>query len=461
MQSDLSTPLQPQVLAFREFITGLFYALDEAGVRFCVLRNYEGFPAINLGGDLDLLIAPSDLPYAIRALRSIQGIRITGYSERSWVAHAFVEGVSPEPNIHALQVDFLWLLSWKGNAYLPTETILDASILRQAEDLSFRVPLPVHEAAISLFASLLVGGWLKEKYFPEVQRTFANDKSGTIAALSPQFGPKISMRLVESVIDGDRGEILGCIKPLRISLTMRSLLRKPLRSAWAVTQYLAREITVRFSPGSVETVRILASDGRGEAIIEDLLPMLYASAKTIERSNTDQLALFERALREEAQADGFNRLTRSDFFVSIVKVLRWLLKEWWGQFVGKKNLTLRICEDCYHNLLIDPKNYWYRGPKWFARFVGELLPTPDLWILLDPAGDGAASKNHELSTAKIDVQVDAYRSFVKTRKSYIILNASKPLTSVTEDTYLAIIDILAQRAAKQLRRRFDAFADSA
>jgi hypothetical protein len=43
---------------------------------------------------------------------------------------------------------------------------------------------------------------------------------------------------------------------------------------------------------------------------------------------------------------------------------------------------------------------------------------------------------------------------VKSRKKYVILDASKPLAAVVEDAYVAIIDTLAERADKQLKRRF-------
>src|ERR1035437_3480159 len=127
MQGALLQPLQPPALPFSEFLSALIRALDREGLRSCVLRNYEGFPTQNVGGDIDFLIFPSDLPRAISALRSIQGIRIVGYAERTYVASIFVEGTSATSGCRSFQVDYFLSLSWKGLPYLPVDTVLHAS----------------------------------------------------------------------------------------------------------------------------------------------------------------------------------------------------------------------------------------------------------------------------------------------------------------------------------------------
>jgi hypothetical protein len=455
MPKPLSPPSTRTYLSLSEFLAALFPALDREGVRFCVLRNYEKFPTENMGGDIDFLIDPSGLARSIRALRSVPGIRITGYSERSWVAHAFVEGVSQAPGIRALQVDFLWLLNWKGQAYLPTKIILQAAAPRQAGNLNFLVPSLIHEAIVSLFASLLVGGWLKEKYFPKVQKTFANDGSGAIAALSPQFGLKQAARLVDAVTGDDQKKILNCVRPLRATVTLRSLLHGPVHGFWAAALYFAREIAVRFSPKSVETVCILGLDAGGKARhIEGLTPLLQASAKEVETRLFDTRLPLERDSHRVTPCNGLQAQTSDGPLPSMANSIRWLLEEWKNRFLGKKNLTLRLSGYACYDPFIDPENYGYRGLERGARFISRFFPSHDLWILLDAAMDGRKSKDGEALPAEALRRLEAYRAFVKTKKKYVILNASQPAARVTEEAYVAIIDMLAQRADRQLKKRF-------
>jgi hypothetical protein len=448
-------PLQPPIVPFGEFLAALFQALEGEGVRPCILRNYEGFPTNNIGNDVDFLIRPAELSRAIRALRSIRWIRIVGYTERPYVASVYLAGTSATPGGRSLHVDFDLSLSWKGLPFLPLDTVLQAAIPRRGGSLNFFVPDPVHEAIVSLLTSLLIAGWLKEKYFPQVQQTFAGERSKVIAALLPQFGLKAATRLADLVIDGDRRKVMACVPSLRTSLAQRSLLHRPFRSAQAVVRHCARELAECLSAESLETVCILGPGGGGKTtIIEGLIPILQSSAQVVEKCNLRQrLPYVRESSGRTTSADSHKQLLGGSL-VSMAKVALWLLEERLRQFIEKQYLTLHICEGYYHDLKVDPQRYRYFGPIWFARLICKLIPSPDLWIMMDPPKDNLQTTNPEGQPAEIRRQLDVYRAFVKTRKRYVILDASQPADRVTERAYAAIIDTLAKRADKQLKRRF-------
>jgi hypothetical protein len=448
-------------MPFSTFLTALFQALDGEGVRCCILRNYEGFPTQNIGGDLDFLISPSELPRAMRALRTLQGIRIVGYAERTYVASVFLGGTSAILGCRSFQVDFFLSLSWKGLPYLPVDTVLNASVQRRVEGLDFFVPSPVHEAVTSLLTSLILSGWLKEKYLPKVQRTFAGGRPEVIAALRPQFGSNAATRLVDSVIDGDQRKIIECIRPIRISLVLRSLLLRPVRSIMAIARHYSREIMVRFSPKTTETVCFLGSNGGGKSmLIETLMPILQSSAKFVQRYPLEPRFPFVRKSSGMTLSPDVHAQIPSRHFESMTKIVLWLLEEWLYQFIGKENLTLRLSESCWYDLLAAPERYRYGGPMWFVRLVGKLFPSPELWILLDPATEGLQSSGEEVPPAEAQSLLEAYRAFVKTKRNYFILDASLPADQVTESAYAAIIDTLAQRADKTLKNRFQQRKDT-
>jgi len=282
MQQALSHPSEPPALPFRDFLRLLLAALEKDAVRYCILRNYEDFPAANTGNDIDFLISATQLPLALRTIRSIEALRIVGYLERSSVALIHLAGVSPRPGVRGLEVDFDLSLDWKGLPFLATQAVLEATIPRQAEGLTFFIPSPVHEAIISLFASLLVGGFLKEKYFPRVQQIFADEKPEVIAALSPRFGSAAATQLADAVISGDRRQVLKCVRPLRTSLALRSLLSKPVQSIYGIVRHLAREIVIRISPETRESIFISSPRaGFASATAEALLPMLRFCAAEV------------------------------------------------------------------------------------------------------------------------------------------------------------------------------------
>jgi len=446
---------ESRTLSFGEFFALLLQALASEGVRPCILRNYQEFPDKNIGNDIDFLIRSSELPLAMRALQSIQGIRIIGYSERYHVAMVFLEGVSPAPGLRTLQVDFIKNLTWKGLPFLETDVVLKSAIVRQARELEFFVPSPVHEAISSLFSSLLVGGWLKEKYFTQVQHTFVNARSEVIAALLPQFKSKVATELVDAVISGDRQTILGCIRNLRLALSQQSLLHRPVRSVLAIVRYAANVIAIRHSPKTLETVCVMVVGNPGKpTIVDNLLPLLKSSAAVVEKRHFKPRLFFARGSQEITPGADLRTQTPEGIFVSMAKVVAWMLDGWLSQFMRQKSLTLRICHYYSDGLLIDPQGSSHGGPVWFAKLVGKLLPSPDLLILLDTTSETMQAGKPKLLPTGTSRQIGAYRSFVKTRKRFVILDASKPAVSVTEEAYAAIIDMLTQRTDRQLKKLF-------
>lgn len=447
---------QQTVLPFGEFLKSMFEAFSAEGVRPCIMRNYEGFPDHNIGRDVDFLIPPSQLASAIRALGSIQGARIVGYLEYPSVALVYVNGVSPAPDLLALEIDFSWRLDWKGLPFMATEETLKAAIPHTVGNISFLALSPVHEAILSLLTCLIGGGFVKEKYFPKVQQTFASDKTEVLAALSPQFGSNVASRLVNCVIDGERGKIVDCVGSLRAALALRNLLRWPLRSISGIVGHYVGGFAVHYSPKTLESLCILGADGCGKtAIIETLIPMLQSSAMVVEsRHPGSRLPLVQKP-QEVVSGAGSQTGAARRSFVSGAKAVLSLLDEWLSQIGGKASLTLRIFESRYYDLSINSRRYGYDGPAWLARFVAKLLPSPDLWILVDAPADVIQRRNPQLTLGEAQRQIEAYRTFIKTKKRYIVLDASKPSASVTEEAYLVIIDTLAQRTDRHLKSRFD------
>jgi hypothetical protein len=395
------------------------------------------------------LVRASDLPLTIRALKSIHGIRIVNYSERSYVANIFLEGISSTAQCRALQVDFYLSLTWKGLVYLPTDAVLQAGMSRAAGNSTFLVPSPVHEAITSLLTSLIIGGAVKEKYFPQVQRTFASKRTEVIAALSPQFGARAATSLTDSVVAGDRERVLGCVRTLRISLVLRSLLRGPLRSPLAVVRHYACEMAIRYFPGALETVCILGSNSCDEsAIIDVLIPILQSSAVVVEKRASRLQLLLQRDSPGRSAAANYGAKASYRRLVFMAKIIRSVIEEWLSQL--NRTPTLRVMEGHLFDLMTDTKWRRHGIPQWFAWFVWKLLPAPDLCVFLDPETTKVRATNRECPPSQTLRQLQPYRFFGKTDNWHVILDAGKPKFRVTEEAYSAIINMLVQRSDMQL-----------
>lgn len=442
---------EPRLLSFSEFLAMLISAFEKEGLRFCVLRNYEGFPARNAGNDVDLLILPSELPRALRALRSVPGIRTVGYTERSSVALTYSDGISSQPDLRALQVDFIMSLAWKGMPYLTAQAVLDAAAPRSAGDLDFFVPSPVHEAIISLLSSLLIGGSLKEKYFTQVQQSFVSQRQAAIAAMAPQFGERSAARLVDAVIDGDRNKIVACVRPLRVSLALRGLLHSPSCSVSSFLGHYLTEFNIRFTRKSLETVCLIGPDpDLNSTIMEKLIPMLQSSAKTVERRDFAQWGSAARNAQESSQTKKARDLAGSGFLSFALKSAACLLMEWKSRFSETKNLTIAFYGESYENITIASRLSKTRIQARFAHLFGKLFPSHNLWILLEAPGVYPQPNRQGQSPADAAHRIEVYRSIVTEKKNHIILDARQPVAALTASAFGAIIETFARRAGKLL-----------
>ena len=118
---------------------------------------------------------------------------------------------------------------------------------------------------------------------------------------------------------------------------------------------------------------------------------------------------------------------------SLVKIIVWLLEEWYANLFQDKKEALLICDRYYHDLLVDPIRYRYGGPMSIARLIGNLMPQPRLWVLLDAPAEVLQARKQEVPRRKPRGNADAYLSLVRKQKNYVIVDASQSLDKVIAD----------------------------
>jgi len=111
--------------------------------------------------------------------------------------------------------------------------------------------------------------------------------------------------------------------------------------------------------------------------------------------------------------------------------------------------TLVLFDRYYHDILVDPKRYRYGGPMWLVRWVGKLIPKPDLWILLDAPGEVSQERKQEVSYEETIRQRNEYLKLVKSMKNSVVVDSSKTLDDVVADVNAIILNFMAERTEKR------------
>jgi thymidylate kinase len=126
---------------------------------------------------------------------------------------------------------------------------------------------------------------------------------------------------------------------------------------------------------------------------------------------------------------------------SLVKIVVWLIEEWYANLFQDQEETLLICDRYYHDLLIDPIRYRYGGPQSVAKLVSKLMPQPDLWVLLDAPAEVLQARKQEVSLEETARQRNAYKKFVQHQKAYVVVDASQSLNRVITGVQHAITEL--------------------
>ena len=138
----------------------------------------------------------------------------------------------------------------------------------------------------------------------------------------------------------------------------------------------------------------------------------------------------------------------------VLKLLYWfalyVAGHWLNIRARSRAGRLIVFDRYYHDLLVDPLRYRFGGPMWLARWIGKLIPQPDLWILLDAPPEVLHARKQEVSFEELARQRGAYLRLVQGMNNNVVVDASQPLDDVVREVNMRILDLMAARTARRL-----------
>lgn len=407
-------------MQLRSFLNRLFDELQRAKVDFCILRNYENLPEDNKGSDIDFLISPHHFSTVLEILSGFENIVITGIVRRQYVNAVFLYGIEWK-EYRSIELDFVTHFSWKGFSYLDA-----GAVLKEVKEYkNFFIPCPAHESIISLLSSLLFGDFIKEKYIERISGIFQKEESNVITNLKPYLGLYHSKHLVADFLRKNYPKILSSNVYYKAELLKNNFKYRPLSSIWRFFVHIWREILIRLSKKPI--VVFLGPDGAGKStIISKIKDELYNAAKPVEiihLRKTLRTGTVDRAIIDNPH----NQKPRG-YIASFLKLIYWVSEYALDQIMRPPRvLTLRLYDRYYHDLLIDPKRYRYKGSNAPVRFFSLFVPQPLLWVVLTAPAEVLHSRKQEIPLEETVRQIEKYREFHERQPNSLLVDTSLPL----------------------------------
>lgn len=436
-------------------LSGLFRVLNETGVRYCVLHDWESLPG-NPRSDVDIVVAPEHLAGIESALRSgVAGlpVQLFHHTARSYY---FVQAIRGESGILFLPVDVTLDYRAHGIVLLSGERLLEDR--RYVNGMWVAAP----EAEFSyLLAKKLVKG-----AFPDHQKARIRELAVALGGKSQEIsmdllGQKGGMRFADLLSQGDWEALRTALPALRRALLWRGVRRDPLSCLPALVHEVQR-VWERLRKPSGLSIAIIGPDGSGKSTLAHRL------TETLRGTHRHNSAIFH--LRPSitgrsgagVPATNPHRLPVRPWWLSAPRIPYYVASHIAGHVIGVVPSVVRsglvVFDRYYDDLLADPRRFRYGGPMRLARWAQRLVPRPDVVLVLDVPEDQVRERKQEVPLDEIRRQREAYRTLAAQSPNSVILDGSLTRERVAQDASEVIAGYL---HARYLQRRHIWFGGSA
>lgn len=433
-------------------LSSFFDYLERMGLEYCVVGRTDELPD-KIPGDVDFVINADSLDVLYRHIfdfSCMNSLKIVQVLNHEPFAYYFVlawkDRLGRPMYLHP---DICYHNFWNGRMFLTADEILSSSTPATDEagkEKNFFVAAPAKEFIYYLLKKVdkqtldddqgkyLSTVWAKvsEESNKEIDRFWSNDNA--------KF-------LRRAAGDGDWREVRKKLPTLKKSLY--SKVPANFLGSWGKES--VRKLERVLLPTGLH-VAFLGPDGSGKSsvidrVIPDLAPAFRKTAYFHLRPG-----LGIKKNDGKPVVDPHGQVPRN-MAASVAKVfylwLDYFLGWWLAVWPKKAHSTLVVFDRYYHDLLVDPKRYRYGGPMWLARWVGKLIPKPDIWILLDAPPEVLQARKQEVPFEETARQREEYLKLVRDMKNGVVIDASQNLNDVVADVNEAILDFMAERTEKR------------
>ena len=134
--------------------------------------------------------------------------------------------------------------------------------------------------------------------------------------------------------------------------------------------------------------------------------------------------------KSTVQSNPHNSKATWPMLLNFVRILYWLIIYRFFFYLFVNNPKQLIIFDRYaHDLMIDPIRYKFNLPINIAKFILDLFPNPNLWIVVNAPIKVLEKRKKELPTKELKKQIRSYLNFAKQRKNSIIINTNNSVQS--------------------------------
>jgi thymidylate kinase len=428
----------------------VFETLDRAGIPYCVLHGYEGYPE-RIKSDVDCLISAEIGPGQLGALLHENRAGLGADLVRQRGYHVVLGTRKPDGSPCFLDLDMSVHYELNGRFFYTGDEIL-ASRRRHKQ---FWVPAARMEFGCYLVRKIAKGS-LDEEQGRRLSSLYREDATGCQEQIGRFWAGGSAELIASAASSGNWAPVRHCLGPLGAELLRGVTRRHPFRTFGSWLAGLAGRVRRGCRPDAGLHVVFLGPDGAGKSSVIRAVSQGVAGAFAGTRCYTFPPALMRRLLCRPPGPESLpHALPPRSFLGSMIRALSYWLAYYSLGYYLTAHLALARSNLVLHDrhlvdALVDPRRYRYGGPAWVLRLIWRLVPKPDLVILLDAPPEVLHARKQEVPLPEIARQQRAYWSLVTRMGNGHVVDADRPLEQVVEDINDLILGHLTRRIARRL-----------
>jgi thymidylate kinase len=338
----------------------------------------------------------------------------------------------------------------QGRLWLSAQDVIER---RRWHAHGFWVTSPA-DAFIYYLIKKLDKGAISEAQASELERRYQADPKAARGLLERHFPAHGAAMIEQSLQLRDYYSLATSLDSLRAQLHHHAPTEAPLRR---LRQLLANSLRVagRVQRPTGLSIGFLGPDGCGKSSVIDQVTL--ALREVFRRVEYQHLRPRPAVAADQPVnapvVDPHAQSTRG-IVGSTAKLLHfwaiYLIGALLWTFPRRVSSTLVIFDRYYHDILADPRRYRYGAPLSWARWLGRLVPQPELVFILDASPDVIQSRKQEVPFAESARQRQAYLDLVSQLRTAHVIDAAQPLDKVVADILAIVLAQLEARVATRL-----------
>ncbi len=427
------------------FLDLFFQKLNNNGISYCVLRNYEELPLSTNGSDLDILIRENHLSLFNKALAESlikANGAIVSVIESKICPRYCILGLGINP--WGLMIDLhLNKIIYRSQTIIYEKAIWEnAFIFNNICVLNQRT-----DKLVGLMKELLNNRTCSEKYYNSFVEE-GLDKN----FLYSIFKPTGKLSTADALMDCAQGKY----NQAEIERLVKQLDRDFPNSWYSPFMKVKKFTRMLNKPGY--TIAFLGTDGSGKStLIDNIMPVLnetFHNAVYYKHLRPGWLPpLSHLSGREQKQAGPVINPHASQPSGFIGSLMRWVyyfvdyLLGYYVKIFPKKSTKACafIFDRYFYDLYIDKRRARINLPGWIIRLGQALIPEPDIILCLGADPLSTHNRKPELPLLEIDRQITALKKFCSRHKRAVWIDTGKSIEDSSRDALKEITKMMAIR----------------